>query len=181
MTDNQSFLNEAKTYAKGFEDELEPESLKQAYESLENVQLTKEKDIVKRNQLRLNTLQLWLHLIELLDRHLDPNFNPDDVPERLIQPPPTSKGVVYPPGADPSLIDNPQARAQYEKEIADNQAKITNYTLQVKLRRLDERITPRTKEFIENSYSASEEDQKELTTKIDEMIENLQRKEDLKK
>jgi hypothetical protein len=179
MTENQKYLKEARAYAEEFEDNLEPEMLKQSYLALENVILLEEDDPKMRSQLRADSLYLWLQLIQLLDRFLDPDFDPDDVPEGTVQPPPTSEGIVYPPGADPALIDDTKARAEYEKAIAANNAKTVNYTFQTKLRRLNERITPRAEEFIRDSYTPTPVDQKELKTAIDEVIEDPRRKESL--
>ena len=181
MTENQKYLKEAQEHAKEFEDKAEPELLKQAYLALENVLLLEEKDPQVRGQLRTNSLYLWLRLIHLLDHSLDPNFDPDDVPETVVQPPPTSKGVVYPPGADPALIDDPKARAEYKKAIADNQDKTVRYELQTDLRRLDESIAPRAEEFIQNFYTPAPRDQKELKTAIDKTIKEPRRKADLLK
>lgn len=176
MNENQKYMKEAREHARGFEDKLEPELLKQAYLALENVLLLEEDDPKMRGQLRTNSLDLWLHLIQLLDHSLDPNFDPDDVPEEIVQPPPTSGGVVLRPGADPAKIDDPKARAEYKKAIADNEAKTAHYTLQTKLRRMDERITPRAENFIRNFYTPAPGDQKELKTAIDKTIKDPRRK-----
>ena len=181
MNENQKYLKEAGELAKQFEEKPEPELLKQASLALENVLLLEEDQPNTRDRLRADALYLWLQLIQLLDRFLDPNFNPEDVPELAIQPPPTSKGVVYPPGADPALIDDPKARAEYKKAIADNEAKTAHYNLQTKLRRLDERIMPRAEDFIRNFYTPAPGDQTELKTAIDKTIKSHRRKADLLK
>ena len=181
MNENQKYLKEAREHAREFEDKTEPELLKQSYLALENVLLLEEDDPKIRGQLRTDSLDLWLHLIGLLDRRLDPNFNPDDVPGRAVQPPPTSEGVVYAPGADPALIDDPKAKAQYQKAVADNRAKKIHYALQTDLRRLNERITLRTEEFIRNFYTPAPGDQEKLKTAIDKNIKNPRRKADLLK
>jgi hypothetical protein len=181
MMENQEYLKEAQERAQGFEDTLEPELLSQAYLALENVILGEEDDPKIRGQLRVEALDLWLHLLQFLDHYLDPKFNPDDVPELLVQPPPTSGEVVLRPGADPALIDDPKARAQYEQAIAANKAKTARYGLQTKLRRLDVRITPRAEAFIRNSYTSAPSDQAELKTAIDKWITNPQRKANLVK
>lgn len=172
MTENEKYIKEAKKLVKEFETESEPERLREAYMSLENVVLEQEYDAKVRRRLRRECLTLWLEMVRILDQRLDPNFDPEDVPENLVQPPPTSKGVVYPPGADPALIDDPKAREEYEKAVAANNAKIKNYRLQTQLTRLNEQIPPRAKEFIENSYTASDDDQKELKEAIDQKLEN---------
>jgi hypothetical protein len=181
MTENEKYLKEALAHVKEFEAELEPERLHEAYMALENVIWTQERDPKARAQSRADCLSLWLHLLHMLDRFLDPDFNPKDFPEKLVQPPPTSGGIVYPPGADPVLIDDPKARAGYEKAIAANRAKADHYRLQINLRRLDERIPPRTEAFIRNSYTSAPGDQAELRTAIDAIIKDRQRKVDLLK
>lgn len=179
MTDNQKYLKKAQAYAKEFAETKDPECLKQAYLTLEDVLLLEEDNSEIRGQLRKDSLYLWLQLMELLDQFLDPNFDPEDVPARAVQPPPTSEGVLYPPGADPAKIDDPMARAHYEKAIADNNAKIANYSFQTKLRRLDERITLRAEEFIRNFFTSAAGDQEELKAAIDGMIKTPRRKEEL--
>ena len=181
MTENQKYLEEAQAGAREFEEKLEPELLKQAYLALENVILQEEYDPKIRAQLRTNSLALWLRLIQLLDRCLDPDFDPADVPERLVQPPPTPEGVVYRPGAKPALIDDPKVRAAYEKAIAANEAKTAHFVFQTKLRRLDERIFPRAEAFIQNAYGSGSDDQEELKSAIDAFIKDAERKERLSK
>lgn len=171
-TENEKYLKEAQTRVKEFEKESEPERLREAYMALENVVLEQEYDAKIRSRLRRECLTLWLEMVGILDRRIDPKFDPEDVPENLVQPPPTSKGVVYPPGADPALIDDPKAREEYEKAVAANNAKINNYRLQTHLKRLNEQIPPRAADFIENSYTASADDQKEVKAAIDRLIEN---------
>ncbi len=181
MTENQKYLDDARGRIREFEAGLEPERLREAYMALENVSLAKEHVSKTRARLRTDSLSLWLGLLQILDHHLDPNFNPEDGPEELVQPPRTSDGVVYPPGADPALIRDPRARAEYEKAIAANRAKVENYRLQIHLRRLDERITQRAKEFIRGSYRPASDDQEELKKAIEETIKDPGRKADLLK
>ena len=111
-------------------------------------------------------------MLELLDRFLDPNFDPKDVPQRLVQPPPTRGDVVYPPGADPALIDDPTARTQYERAITSNREKTIRYGLQIQLSRLQEQTPPRAEKFIHNSYTSVPRDQAELRAAIDANITN---------
>jgi hypothetical protein len=181
MTRNRKYLDEAEAHVKEFETEREPERLREAYMALENVSLSEEQDRVARAELRESCLSSWLRLLEVQDRFLDPAFNPKDVPPRLIQPPPTSGGVVYPPGADPTLIDDPVARTKYEDAVAANRAKLENYRLQVHLHRLDERLTPRAEAFIRDAYTSDPRDQAELRTALDQIITHPPRKAALSK
>jgi len=172
MTQGQEHLKKAQAHVAKFEAEREPERLREAYMALENVSLAEERDPRTRDQLRMDCLSLWLYLLELLDRFLDPNFDPKDVPQRLVQPPPTRGDVVYPPGADPALIDDPTARAQYERAITSNREKTIRYRLQIQLGRLQEQIPPRAEKFIHNSYTSVPRDQAELRAAIDANITN---------
>jgi hypothetical protein len=140
MSQGQEHLKKAQAHVAKFEAECEPEHLREAYMALENVSLVEERDPRARDQLRTDCLSSWLYLLELLDRFLDPNFDPKDVPQRLVQPPPTRGDVVYPPGTDPALIDDPTARAQYERAITSNREKTIRYRLQIQLGRLQEQI-----------------------------------------
>jgi len=176
MTENEKYLSEAREKIRAFETEREAERLREAAMALDNIVLAKEHEAEIRHRLRSDSLNLWLDLVRIIDRHLDPEFKADDVPQKLVQPPPTSDGTVYAPGADPALIDDPQARAEYEKARADNQAKTIKYRMQTQLRRLNERIPPRAEEFIRNSFTSSADDQSELKTAIDAKIENEPRK-----
>jgi hypothetical protein len=176
MTQNQEYLKKADEHAKEFEAQLEPEHLREASMALDSVSLAQEHDPRTRAQVRTDCLSSWLHLLQLLDRFLDPNFDPNDVPQRLVQPPPTRGDVVYPPGADPALIDDPKARAEYEKAIAANREKAVRYRLQIQLGRLNERIPPRAEAFIHDAYTSAARDQDELGTAIETMITDPRRK-----
>lgn len=176
MTDNQKYLDEALARAKEFDLEMEPERLRQAYMALESVSLPAEPDPAARARLRESVLASWLRLIHTLDRLLDPEFDPNDVPELHVQPPPVPGGIVLLPGADPALIPDPVARAKYEEAIAANRAKAVKYRLQVHLRRLDENIPPRAEAFIRGAYSPEPHDQTELRVAIEQAITHPPRK-----
>jgi hypothetical protein len=174
-------LDEARAHTAQFEKAHDTEALRQGYEVLENVSIQDQREPEARHALRAEVLRLWLRMLSLLDQTIDPHFDPKDVPSRVVQPPPTKGGVVFPPGVEPERIDDPAARAQYEKAIAANQAKIDHYRLQVELRRLDERITPRAERFIHDSYTSDPRDLAELRVAIDQSVTNPTRKTALSK
>lgn len=178
MNENEKYLKEARAYVKEFEDSADADLLEEAYLTLENVLLLEEEDPIVRNQLRKEILHLWLHLIALLDRFLDPHFDPDDVPMRTVKPPPTSEGIKYRPGTSPSKIKDPTVRDAYEEAIAANNAKIAHYNLQIDLRRLEESIIPLAEAFVHNFYTPAPVDQAELKSAIDATIKDSQRKGD---
>src|SRR5215204_32512 len=180
MTENKKYLKQAAELIKAFESEKEPERLNEASMALENVNLIQEYDAPTRHELRAESLALHLTLLQILDKYLDPKFDPEDVPSTIVQPR-LSDGTVLRPGVDPAKIKNPQDRAEYEKAIAENRAKARNYRLQTELRRLNERLPSRTELFIRESFTSSDEDQKVLKTAIDVAIENQKRKAELTK
>jgi len=176
MTQNQQFLMEAQAQVKEFEAKQEPESLSLAYQALENVTWVSEDNLEVRARLRTDSLLLWLEMLRLLDRLLEPDFDSADMPEKFVEPPPVPGGVVLRPGADPAGIKDPKVRAEYEQAIAANRTKAERYRLQTLLRRLDERIAPRVDSFITQAYASSPDDDKEARTTIDKVIDDAGRK-----
>jgi hypothetical protein len=176
MTDNQKHLAEAQARSMEFVDTREPERLREAFLALEEVHPAEELDPGLRAQVRSAALAVWLELLALLDRSLDPGFDPSDVPPKRVEPPPLPGGVQLPPGAEPGRIPDPAARAEYEQAIAANRARAEHYRQQIHLRRLDERMPPRVDAFITGSYLATPRDQAELRAAIDRKIQDPRRK-----
>lgn len=176
MTGNQKQLKEVAARAKAFETEREPERLREAFLALDDVVLAQEADPEERALLRAAVLGWWLQLLQTLDEHLDPAFDPKDKPQVLVEPPPTSSGAVLRPGADPALIDDPAARAAYEKAIAENRKKAERYRMNVHLGRLNQQVTPRSEVFIRSAYTKSVADQAEVRAAVEKTIENPARK-----
>jgi hypothetical protein len=179
MTDNEKCLKQAQERIKAFETEKEAERLNEASMSLENIILAKEIKSEVRARLRKECLFLWLNILQTIDAHLDPKFDPKDVPEKLVQPSPLSDGEILRPGADPAKINDPQLRAEYEKAIAENRTKTINYRLQTQLRRLNEKIPSSANDFIRKSYTSSAADREELKNAIEKIIQNTERKTNL--
>jgi hypothetical protein len=157
-----------------FEQKKEPQCLQAASELLETIDLAKEKDAMKRLTLRRETLETWLALVALIDRNLDPNFNPQDVPSTGVAPPRVGN-VSYPPGADPKLIADPQARARYEAALKQNKEKAENYRIQTWLKRFDESLSPKAERFVRMSYTTVPGDQREVNETVKKLIKNPQR------
>jgi len=181
LTQNQIFLQEAQAKTSAFEYELEAQRLREASLCLERISLAREVMPEDRAIMRKAVLIGWLKILALLDKHLDPDFDPEDVPATTVQPPRTAKGVQYPPGAAPALIDDPKLRAEYEKAIAAERAKADHYRLQTHLRRINERTPPRADAFIIKNYTRSPLDEAQWKGVVDKLIENPARKEHLLK
>jgi hypothetical protein len=178
MDNNRKHLEDAQAYASRFEKTLDAEQLQQAYLTLENVILAQEPPDTRKT-LRADCLRMWLQLLALLDQRLDPQFDPEQRPDLQVQPPDTANGTSYAPGADPALIEDPVARAAYQRAIRENDAKIAAYSLQVRLHRLNERITLRAEGFIRSSYTFTPSDREEAKASILQTIKNPQRREGL--
>lgn len=179
MTDNQKYLTEAKQYATLFIETKDPDFLKQAYETLSGVEVLCEQAPDFRLELRAMSLKAWLKLIVFLDESLDPEFNPDDVPSLLVEPPVASDGVIHRPGTDPVKISDPDKRAEYEKAIIMNRKKAENYSRQIDLRRLDKRIVARFKDYIRSCYTELPMDQLQWENAIENSIKNNTRQQSL--
>ena len=154
-----------------FQTQKDPQHLQDAADQLQSVVLADEPDAEKRHALRKETLEGWLSLFAAIDGSLDPTFDPGDLPLLSAEPPP-SDGILFPPGVDPSLLKDPGARAEYERRIEANRQKTERYNLQIKLRRLDERLMPRLEAFIRSAYSTSiePEDRREVLAAIQATI-----------
>lgn len=157
-----------------FEQKKEPLCLQAASDLLDGIDLAKETEAMKRLVLRRETLETWLALVALIDKSLDPSFNPKDLPSTSVIPP-RSGNVAYPPGADPKLISDPQARQQYEAAIKKNKAHAENYRLQTWLRRFDQSMSPKVERFIRMSYTTVPGDQREVSETIKKLVKNPQR------
>jgi lipoprotein-anchoring transpeptidase ErfK/SrfK len=157
-----------------FEQKKEPFCLQAASDLLERIDLAKEADAMKRLTLRRETLETWLALLALIDRNLDPNFNPQDLPSTGVAPPRVGN-VSYPPGADPKVIADPQARQRYEEALKQNTQKAENYRIQTWLKRFDESISPKAERFVRMSYTTVPGDQREVTETVKKLIKNPQR------
>jgi hypothetical protein len=120
-------------------------------------------------------------LVDRIDRRLDPKFDPNDVPALNVQPPETSDGTLYPPGADPKLIDDPAKRAAYEKETAANNAKVVHFQEQSKLRRVNARATVLVERFLRASYTSDIEDRQLLRAAFEKDLHDAKRKAELRK
>lgn len=178
MTDNQKHINDARAKIDQFRSDLEVELLRDAYSSLEHVNLAVEHDAKIRDQMRSDCLNLWLTIINLIDKHIDLGFDRKNAPDMHVDPPRSADGGQLPPGADPAKITDPAARADYEKAIEANREKSKNYRMQIHLERLNQRIPSLLEAFIQRSY-VSAVDRDEAKDTVEKLTESQNRKESL--
>lgn len=157
-----------------FEQKKEPLCLQEAADLLEGIDLAKEADAMKRLVLRRETLETWLALVALIDKNLDPNFNAQDLPSTGVAPPRVGN-TAYPPGADPKLIADPQARQQYEAALKKNKEHAEQYRIQTWLKRFDQSLSPKVERFVRMSYTTVPGDQREVSETVKKLIKNPQR------
>lgn len=79
-----------------------------------------------------------LQTFNALDAKIIPRFDLASPPSISIAPPAEYGGLV---GVAPEAIHDPKERALYEKNLAANQAKLKQYSLQVALHEADQRCT----------------------------------------
>ncbi len=162
-----------------FEESKEAEALERAANILAGVNIRDAKDLAGRRELRRGALHGWIALLNAIDKYLDPDFDPDDVPALSLEPTQVL-GHRYPPGADPEAIADLAARHAYETAIETNSEKAQAYNLQVKLRRLDETATRLVETLARISYLPIPLDQEELAAAL-ELVQQSERKSALRK
>jgi len=123
---------------------------------------------------RKKALELWLKAIATLDRLLDPYFDPEDLPQINIMPPPET-GLSS--GAAPSAIKDEKLREKYEQAIELNIQKGKRYNAQLKLRELDKAWSGKMISYIQNHYTDEASDLSEINLLIEKCIQNEPRKE----
>ena len=174
-TNNDKHLAHAAELIKAFETEREPEHLREASIELENVDLRRVYDKKLRSKQRLQCLELWLTIIQTIDKNIDAAFDPNDVPTLNVMPPPLKNGTQLWPGADPALIDDPKAREEYQKAIKANREKQERVLIQSQLRELNETIPDGAVKFINRYYPDAE--RSEPRDAIKKIIESESRRE----
>ena len=119
--------------------------------------------------LRRAQLDAWLKLLDRVEKSIDPAFDPEDVPQINVAPPP---GAHVRAGADPKSIKDPKVRQEYEVLIEKNREKAENYRLQKTLRNRKSRWTHECVLFVGNSFSDAKEDRGEVEKAVQEHLSN---------
>jgi hypothetical protein len=159
-----------------FEDERDPALLHEALDAIE----VAERDIPSEDTAaRKQALSRWLAFVSALDRNIDPNWNPKNVPVTGATPP-ESHGIVYPSGeVDPSTIPDPAARARYEQALKASKDYAVDYGIQMQLHGIDERAMRLIGRLVAERYNNSAEDRKQLEALFAAPSINARRKERL--
>ena len=136
---------------------------------------------------RDETMSAWLNIFTVFDRDIDPVFDLHDPNDPKyagtwsVIPPPLSNGFQYPALVPPSDIKEPDVRATYEADIADNKRKLQRANFQIELRRANELTTSLfLKLFVRWAYTSSAADQSVFNDAIDRSTLSPERKVTLK-
>jgi hypothetical protein len=141
-----------------FQNEQEPALVREALEAIEAA----EQGVPAGDtEARKRGLALWLFFFAALDRNIDPQWDPKEVPVTGVIPPP-SHGIAYPSGVSPSAISDPVARAEYEQALKASKDHAERYRVQLLLRRIDERATAAVERLLGEKYAGSREDWQEF-------------------
>jgi hypothetical protein len=142
-----------------FDDEQDPTRV---YEALDLVEAATRDMSVTNVPERNRALRLWLAFLAAVDRRIDRDWEQEDITVHGV-PPPSPHGVVYPSGeVDPSTIPDPSARTAYEQALAANRERRHQYSVQIQLRRIEERAMRIVGQLLTASYVGSAHDRREL-------------------
>jgi hypothetical protein len=99
--------------------------------------------------LRKKQAKLWLRACQRIEKTIDNNWDPNDMPSLNVVPPATTG---LPPGVAPSAIKDPKLRAEYEAAIEANRKKAGDYSEQHRVRDLKKYFIPMAERFIIGAY-----------------------------
>ena len=126
---------------------------------------------------RQSKLELWLAVLDRIDRKLDRRFDPDDLPSITSEPPPE---LGLPAGVDPAAIKDPAARKQYEAAMEADRRKREEYDFQSELHQINNDLTGRFGKFIA-ADCGKPEGEKQIRVSIESIIKNGDRRQELNK
>jgi hypothetical protein len=109
--------------------------------------------------LRKQKAELWLAARRRVESSVDPKFDFDDRAELNV---PTPPGSGEPNGVSPEFIKDPKLRAEYERAIAENSAKIRRFNDQYWLKRNAPDFYKNVERYLVNAYSRPPADSAEL-------------------
>jgi hypothetical protein len=118
-------------------------------------------------------VRLWLTTWERLEKAIDKNWDPNDVPLKTV---PLPQGVSGDPGIDPKDIQDPTQRAAYEAVIEKNRQNVQEYNKQYMLRRLEKFFLPKAEKYMTRVYLKSPYDVNELQRLLDRYVKADEKK-----
>jgi len=116
-------------------------------------------DEVTWRHLRFQKANLWLGTWAQFATSMDPTFDATEVPMINIEPP---VGSMVPSGASPEDVKDPKLRAEYERRLADNQARSARIAEQQYLRMNANQFYSEAENYLVHAYSRPPSDSAEL-------------------
>lgn len=116
-------------------------------------------DETEWKNLRQKKARLWLETWRLISEARDLKFDFQDVPMINVEPPP---GAGVGAGGSPSDIKDLRLRAEYERAIALNRAKVERFNEQNYLRLTADRFYEHAQRYLVNAYSRTPSNPTEL-------------------
>lgn len=158
-----------------FDKEQEPALVQEALEMIE----AGEQDAPAGDRsAQMRGLSRWLLFFATIDRHIDPSWDENKVPVTGITPP-QSQGVYF-SGVDPSVIEDPIVRLQYEQALKASKDYAEWYRVQLLLRRIDEKAMGDVGRLLAEMYTSSSANSQELERLLKESLLGNERKERLR-
>jgi hypothetical protein len=143
-----------------FEREPEPDRARRALDLVDEIERKAEPSDPAA---RRDALSARLELLAAVDRHLDPDWDPDEKPVRGAPPPPSHQGPVRGSGeVDPETIADPAERAAYVRTLEERRLHAEWWDAQFQLRRLEERALRFAEHFLTGRYGDPAEARREL-------------------
>jgi hypothetical protein len=151
------------------------------YQALDTVEAAQRGTNPGDTRARRRALVLSLHFLALLDREIDPAWNPNDDPVKGVPPPVPGVPVRGTGEIDPASIPDPTMRARYEQQLKANKDYFKYHSVQFQLRRIDERATDFLKRFVNRCYTGQSKDREEFEAVLADPALSATRREMLRK
>jgi len=165
---------QAKEELNRFDQQKDLDALVKAAEIIDRIGPERNLDLEQRAVAKRVKLELWLSLLNAIDKKIDPKFDPKDVPALSVAPPAVEGQVTF-AGMDPKGIKDPAARREYEEAIERNSEKTKQYTFQRRLARLNAELSERAEAYIKAGYPKSPKSSSEIDGAVSKYISNSRR------
>ncbi|WP_152099898.1 hypothetical protein [Lacipirellula parvula] len=130
---------------------------------------SKQQDPAAWSQQRTQKLRLWLRLIDAVNQSIDPEWDPKDSPELNVMPPPDSQSFS---GVDPSAIEDPKLRKQYEEAILANSEKAERHILQRELQKSGEVLRSKISKYASANFTDIAGEREGIKRSVEEEIKD---------
>lgn len=124
-------------------------------------------------KMRKEQLKLWLHAWQRLEKTIDKNWNPDDVPEMDLK---GLEGVSFVSGMTSCLTNDPKLKAKYEAAVEAFRKKREYYSEQHQIRQLMKSFYAEAEQYVIQAYSTPPFNLEELQQALDASLADQDRR-----